>query len=155
MKVYLIGSLRNPRIPQIGNAIRELGIEAFDDWHGGGPEADDKWQEYEQTRGRHYKDALYGEAARNIFEFDKRHLDAANVGVLIAPAGRSGHLELGYLSGQGKNTYVLFDGEPERWDVMYQFCTNVFFTENDLLMELRILNDAGVVGNVLSPTRIR
>lgn len=154
MKVYLIGSLRNPRIPLVGNALRELSIEAFDDWFGGGPEADDKWQEYEQLRGRHYREALYGEAAQNIYQFDKRHLDACNAGVLIAPAGKSGHLELGYLSGQGKRTYVLFDGEPERWDVMYQFCDNVFFGLEELINELRELNDAGMVGNVASPTRI-
>jgi nucleoside 2-deoxyribosyltransferase len=50
------------------------------------------------------------------------------------PAGKSGHLELGYVSGKGKPTYVLFDHEPERWDVMYQFATGgVFFSLESLL----------------------
>jgi hypothetical protein len=35
------------------------------------------------------------------------------------PAGRSGHLELGLIMGQGKPGFVLFDGEPEKWDQMY------------------------------------
>ena len=35
-KVYLIGSLRNPEVPQIANKIRELGFEVFDDWHPNG-----------------------------------------------------------------------------------------------------------------------
>ncbi len=155
MKVYLIGSLKNERIPQVGNAIRNLGIEAFDDWYGGGPEADDKWQEYEKIRGRHYQEALYGEAAQNIFLFDKRHLDACDAGVLIAPAGKSGHLELGYLAGQRKRTYVLFDGEPERWDVMYQFCDKVFFSIDDLLLEMEGLRNARLVRNYTPVARVQ
>ena len=39
--IYIIGSLRNPNVPQIGNTVRAAGFEAFDDWHGTGPEADD------------------------------------------------------------------------------------------------------------------
>ena len=30
--VYMIGSLRNENIPEMGNKIRELGFEVFDDW---------------------------------------------------------------------------------------------------------------------------
>lgn len=42
MKVYVIGSLRNPRIPEIANELREkLGCEVFDDWHAAGPHGDD------------------------------------------------------------------------------------------------------------------
>ena len=43
------------------------------------------------------------------------------------PAGKSGHMELCYMRGQGKPCYVLFDKEPERVDIMYQFATDVFF----------------------------
>ena len=143
--VYIIGSLRNAGIPEIGNAIRKLGIEAFDDWYAAGPEADDKWKEYEKGRGRSYSEALAGHAARHVFEFDKYHLDRVDAAVLVLPAGRSAHLELGYMAGRGKPTFVLFpDGEPdERWDVMYQFAegsedTNkigVFFSVEDMLDE--------------------
>ena len=99
--IYVIGSLRNPRITEVGNTLRAAGYDAFDEWHAGGPEADDEWRRYENDRGRHYKEALRGYHARNIFEFDLRHLNRADVGVLVMPAGRSGHLELGYLIGQG------------------------------------------------------
>lgn len=137
-KAYIIGSLRNDRIPDIANAIRqEVGLDVFDDWFGAGPEADDKWQEYEQRRGRHYSEALYGHAASNITGFDKHHLDAADIGILVMPAGKSGHLEIGYMTGQGKFTYILMDGEPERWDVMYHLCTRVFFDVDSLIEELR------------------
>jgi hypothetical protein len=53
------------------------------------------------------------------------------------PAGKSGHLELGYMLGQGKRGYVLFDKEPERWDIMYQFATDDFFCKEELVAELK------------------
>lgn len=136
MKVYLIGSLKNPEIPKIGIAIRALGFDVFDDWWGAGPNADDCWQEYEMIRGRDYGEALYGAAAKNIFQFDQKHLDESDIGVLVLPAGKSGHLEFGYLLGRKKRGYILFPEEPERWDVMNQFATDVFFDIDDLLQTL-------------------
>src|SRR3990167_1030837 len=121
MKIYLIGALKNPNIPFIANLLRRKGYEVFDDWFSPGKNADECWQEYETTRGRSYKQALHGAHARHIFEFDKRHLDDADIGILVMPSGRSGHLELGYLAGQGKPTFVLFDEEPARYDLMYLF----------------------------------
>jgi nucleoside 2-deoxyribosyltransferase len=104
----------------------------FDDWHAAGPTADDEWKRYEEGRGRTYAEALKGYAARHVFSFDRFHLDRSTCGVLVMPAGRSGHLELGFLAGQGKPTYVLMDN-PDRWDVMYQFCSGIHFTLSDLL----------------------
>ena len=109
--VYLIGSLRNPAIPELGNLLRKQGFEAFDDWYSAGFEADDQWQKYENLRGRSYKEALQGHAAKHVFAFDKFHLDRCDAAVLVMPAGRSGHLELGYFAGTGKPGYVLFDKE--------------------------------------------
>jgi hypothetical protein len=135
--LYLIGSLRNPEIPAIGKALRQAGHEVFDDWYAGGPTADDCWKEYEQARGRTFVQALEGYAARHVFDYDRHHLDRADGGVLVLPAGKSGHLELGYLAGQGKPTYVLLDGEPDRWDVMYGFMNGVFATLDELVEELQ------------------
>lgn len=125
--IYLIGSLRNPEVPHIGNWLRSDGHEVFDDWVAAGEIADQRWQEYETLRGRSFGEALQGAAAKNVFQFDKRHLDAADMAVLVMPAGKSGHLELGYMIGRGKPSFVLFDQEPERYDVMYQFATGVYF----------------------------
>lgn len=120
--IYIVGSLRNPQIPLIGDKLREAGYDAFDCWYSAGPEADDYLRDYHRERGHSYQQALDGPAARHIFEFDKRHLDRCSIGLLVMPAGRSGHLEIGYMNGQGKTTYVLMEGEPERYDIMYQFC---------------------------------
>ena len=134
--IYLIGSLRNPNVPHLGNFLRDKGHTVFDDWFAAGEVADDRWQAYEQLRGRSYDAALKGHAAQNVFLFDARHINAATAGVLYLPAGKSGHLELGIMIGQGKPGYVLFDREPERWDVMYNFARGVFFTKEDLARAL-------------------
>lgn len=131
--VYIIGSLRNPAVPKIGTFLRKAGLNVFDDWFAAGPEADDKWREYEKARGRTYGEALQGAAAANTFNFDKRHLDEAAAAVLVAPAGKSAHLELGYMLGRGKTGVVYFESEPERWDVMYQFADAVVFHRDELL----------------------
>lgn len=127
--IYLIGSLRNPEVQRVGNFLRSEGFKVFDDWYAGGPIADDSWQAYEESRGRHYGEALQGHAAQHVFKFDKWHLDNCSAAVLLLPAGKSGHMELGYVAGQNKPTFVLFDKVPERWDVMYAFHTPVFDLE--------------------------
>lgn len=134
--IYLIGSLRNPEVPLIANSLRAEGHEVFDDWFAAGPEADDKWRDYEKSRGHSYLEALHGYAARNVFAFDKCHLQRASRVVLVLPAGKSGHLELGWALGRGIPGYILLDS-PDRWDVMYQFATAVVTSVEELIKELR------------------
>ena len=148
MKIYLIGSLRNDKIPTIGHNLRGLGYDVFDDWYAAGPEADDYWKKYEADRGRDYAAALQGFAAEHVFAFDQYHLDSSDLGVLILPAGRSGHLELGYLIGKGKPGFILHDN-PERWDVMYRFATNVFFSEEEMYDTLGKYIEARKAGNAV------
>jgi len=133
--IYLIGSLRNPEIPKIANKLRELDIEVFDDWYAAGPEADDKWREYEEQRGHSYVEALSGYPAEHVFQFDLHHINRCQAGMLVLPAGKSGHLELGYILGQGKPGYILLD-KPDRWDVMYKFATQVTTELEEIIARL-------------------
>lgn len=119
--IYVIGSLTNPQIPEVAKALRAAGLEAWDDWHSAGPDADLEWMRYEQSRGRSYIEALAGEAAQHTFYWDLEHLDLCKAGVLVMPAGRSAHLEIGYLCGLGKPCAILLDGEVTKWDCMTQF----------------------------------
>ena len=139
-KLYVIGSLRNPVIPLVAQTLRgRLDIEVFDDWYAAGPEADDYWMSYEKERGRSYTEALQGYAARHVFGFDKSHLDSADGTLLVLPAGKSGHLELGYMAGKGKWTGILLDKEePERWDIMYGFASGVFRTLEEVVQALSV-----------------
>lgn len=160
--VYLIGSLRNPEIPRIAGEMRAKGLEVFDDWFAAGPEADDKWREYEIGRGRSYTEALGGLAAEHVFQFDLEHLRRCEAGVLVLPAGKSGHMELGYLLGAGKPGYILLD-KPDRWDVMYKFATKIT-TELEEIIEdvsrrLKAANDyisllEGAVKSVTNPIEV-
>jgi nucleoside 2-deoxyribosyltransferase len=123
----------------VGNELRKLGFEVFDDWFAAGPEADDKWRDYEKARGRTYVEALGGLAADHVFRFDLTHLNDCDIAVLFLPAGKSGHIELGYAIGKGKRGYIVLDN-PERWDVMYKFADGVFETLEELkeaLLKLR------------------
>lgn len=133
--IYLIGSLRNPKIIETAIKIRAAGHEVFDDWIAAGPEADDYWQKYEIAKGNNYKQGLSGYAAKHVYEFDKFHLDRCDIAILILPAGKSGHLELGYMIGKGKLGYILLE-DPDRWDVMYQFATGVFYDLDELLADI-------------------
>lgn len=132
-KVYIIGALKNDKIPAVANALQDAGHSVFADWFSPGPDADSYWQKYERERGRSYREAIYGAHALHTFEFDKRHLDECTVGVLVMPAGKSAHLELGYLAGIDKRTYVLFEGEPERYDLMYLLADYVCFSVEELI----------------------
>jgi len=121
-KAYVVGSLANPEIPKIAQHLRrELGWEVFDDWHAAHPEADSQWRAYEVARGRSYEEALRAPAGQNVYNFDLGHLNTSTHGLLALPAGRSGHLELGYLAGRGASTAILLDADYDRWDVMYAF----------------------------------
>lgn len=135
MKVYVIGSLRNPNVPLVAEQLRKAGYDAFDDWYAPGPDTDDYWRDYEKGKGSTYRDALKGHAAQHVFHFDKWHLDASDAAVLVMPAGKSCHLELGYMVGRGKPTFILFDEEPERFDVMHNFAAEIFFDVHTLIKE--------------------
>lgn len=136
LSIYLIGSMRNRKVPQIANRLRKHGFEVFDDWHAGGPESDDFWQRYEKKRGRGYLDAMKGVHAKNVFALDKHHLDTCDIAVMVLPCGRSGHMELGYKRGIGHKAYILMPGEPDRYDIMYGFASGIFFSERALVKEL-------------------
>lgn len=131
--IYVIGSLKNEKVPLVAEELRKCGYRVFDDWYSAGPEADDYWQAHCRLRGMDYEQALASPHAVCVFEFDREWLDAADTVVLVLPAGKSGHIELGYAIGAGKRGFILLDGEPDRYDVMYKFATGVAFTVGDLI----------------------
>lgn len=145
--IYLIGSLRNPKIVEITKKLQEAGLDVFSEWYGAGERADDHFKEYHSALGRSYLEALQTDAAKTIFEFDKKHIDEADTVILVSPAGKSGHLELGWALGQGKQGYYLLD-DPDRWDIMLQFCTGIFTDLDELIRELK--DERHEMGSVLS-----
>lgn len=137
MKLYVIGALKNRSIIGLAKEIRELGFDVFDDWISPGEAADEKWQEYERERGRSYQEALGGRHAEQVFEYDVKHLSEADIVVMAMPCGKSGHLEFGWSIGQGKKGFILFDEEPERYDLMYKFADGIYFDKESLFKRLK------------------
>ena len=135
--VYIIGALKNKQVPLLGNALRKAGFDAFDSWYAPGFDADRYWRDYTKIRGLSYKEALQDYSAQHVFQFDRSHLDRCDMAVMLMPAGKSGHLELGYMIGKGKKGFILFDKEPKRYDVMTNFATDIFFGVGNLIEALR------------------
>lgn len=138
-RVYLIGSLRNPEVPKLAATLRAAGWDVFDGWHSAGPEADDYWQRYATERGQTYEQALRDYPAQHVFQFDKRHIVAADAAVLVMPAGKSAHLELGFFIGRREalglpNTgFIFLPDKPDRFDAMYAFSARVCVGESELM----------------------
>lgn len=141
MKIYIMGSLRNPEIPKFANRLSAEGFEVFADWFAPGPNTDDYFRKYAKIRGWSYKEALNSLAARQVFRFDLHHLETCHAAVMLMPAGKSAHLELGYLRGRETPAYILFDREPKRYDIMTQFASDIFFAESELVTELKTLEE--------------
>src|SRR3990167_7516690 len=138
-KIYIIGALKNWRVVNLHLELQEAGFEVFSSWLTPGAHADEYWRTYSKQRKLTQKEALKDWSAQHIFNFDKTHLDRCDIAVMLMPCGKSGHLELGYIRGQGKKGYILFDKEPKRWDVMHNFATDVFYSKEELKKELKKL----------------
>jgi len=135
--IYLIGALKNQRIPDVGNLLRAANYDVMDEWFTPGEFADSNWQEYSRRRGLTFVEALRGRAATNIFLFDRSYLDISDIVVLVMPAGKSAMLELGYAKGRGKKTVIFLDGaDPDRYDIMPNFADAVCLNEEELLAVL-------------------
>lgn len=138
--IYIIGSLANPKVMEFAQFLRSKGFEAFDNWISPGPEADQNLLKYTQFKGLNYIEALKDPAAVHVYEWDKSHLDRCDAAIMCFPAGRSGHLELGYCIGKGKKGYIYFEELPTRLDVMYQFSSGLFNDLDALVKELKSAN---------------
>jgi hypothetical protein len=132
-KIYVAGALANPFITEVALRLRAEGHEVFDDWHAAGPEADTRWQEYEAKRGRTYLEAINGHHAVDVFDFDLRNIMACDTFILVLPAGKSGHMEVGLARGEGKECHVLFAGEPDRYDLMYRMVHGIWMSVDELV----------------------
>ena len=135
--IYVIGSLRSDRPAQVANELRDQGYRVFDDWHAQGTDADAHWERYERRRGNNYREALNGKAANHAFAFDYNHLLMCSAAVLVMPAGKSGHLELGWCLGRGKPGFILLNGEPDRFELMVKLATAVCYDVDELVAELQ------------------
>lgn len=127
MRIYVASSWRHGTLHRGAVwVLRRSGHEVYDfrepapgntgfSWS----EIDEDWQDWTVKQ---YRDALNHPVAEAGFKFDHDALDWADCGVLVMPCGRSAHLELGYLAGQGKPCAVLAP-EPMEPELMVKLCS--------------------------------
>lgn len=93
-------------------------------------------QDWKRWPPAHYRMVLETHpAAAQGFLTDFRAMKRADVGVLVMPAGRSAHLELGWMAGAGKRTVILWaaDCEPE---LMALLADDIVLSIDELLARL-------------------
>lgn len=151
-KLYLISSLRNPIVPEIHVKLEKIGFDVFSSWFSPGPRADDYWRDYTKDKGLDLKGALLDPSAEHIYAFDHYYLDNADLGVLLMPAGKSCHLELGYLIGKGKPGYIVYNEVPKRYDIMIKFCNDIFFGIDEMIAGLQKARKKGYPKNLAFAT---
>lgn len=141
LKLYVASSWRNERYPGVVEALQLAGHQVFD-WrspaHGrpfGWRELDEDWQAWSP---RKFRTMLQHPVALEGFQKDYQGMQGADVCVLLAPCGRSAHLEAGWFWGQGKPVLILL-AEGEEPELMYRGCVLVL-TVSELLAELRRLD---------------
>src|SRR5258708_22231590 len=131
--IYIGGSMSNRAgVLETSQALRAAGFDVFNEWIMPGEETDTKWQEFAQAQNQTYLEALAAPHARDVFEFDKTWLDKSDAFVLVMPAGKSAHLECGYMIGKGKPALIYMPKEPDRWDVMALFATAIYDNLDDI-----------------------
>ena len=124
--IYLASSWRNRYYPSVLHALRLAGQQVYDfreagaafDWR----DVDAEWENKPGTRMEYplsrMLEMLNHPSAQRGYERDFAALDACEALILVAPCGRSAHLELGYAIGKGKPT-AIYIPEPHEPELMY------------------------------------
>ena len=147
MKVYLVGSLKDPEFHTVSAAIRGEGHEVYDFWRGAGPTGDASWRDYEQGLGHNYVKAIGLPYAQQAYWFDRDWIAESDLVVAVCKShrlpGPSSVAELALAKlGMGKPTFVLLSGEPTDWELMLPVVVDEFFYWTaDLLNRLRGMDD--------------
>lgn len=138
-KIYVASSWRNTWQPDIVIGLRALGHTVYDfrkPPNGTGfawSAIDPNWKEW---KAADYTAALRHPLAEAGFAADMGAMQWADTCVLVLPCGRSAHLELGWMAGQGKRTVILTrDGEEP--ELMAKMATKIVHSVSDLFAFLR------------------
>ena len=143
-RIYLASSWRNPTQPAVLAALRDAGHEVYDFRNPASGQKGFAWSDcdgmaagYGPGRGAKtipsYLEAIRSARAAEGFALDKEALDWCNTCVLALPCGRSAHLELGYATGQGKDTYVLLHEHQFEPELMYLLNTGICANTQELI----------------------
>lgn len=109
--VYVASSWRNYLQPAVVAVLRASGIDCYDFKNPAPEKSGFSWKSidpnWQQWTPQQWRDAIGGPIAKEGYALDKGGMDKADACVLVLPAGRSAHLEAGYMAGQGKPVFTL------------------------------------------------
>jgi hypothetical protein len=135
VKIYVASSWRNGLQQTVVKQLKAAGYDVYDfrnpgpgqqgffGWH----LVDPNWSDWQMSQ---YKQALAHPIAQAAFNRDLYALLQCDVCVMVAPCGKSAHLELGYAAGLDKYTIILdtslHQPEPElMWNFADAICTTM------------------------------
>jgi len=135
MRIYVASSWRNIHQPGIVTMLKRHGHSVYDfrnpepgntgfQWSA----IDKNWQHWTPKQ---YKTALTHEVAQEGFDLDINALAECGACLLVAPCGRSSHLELGFAVGSGKRT-AIYIPQPQEPELMYKMAGRILLNEGEL-----------------------
>lgn len=129
-RIYLASSWRNDHQQRIVTLLRYAGFTVYDFRNPTPAATGFHWSEVGiDSQGETpatYLAGLKHPIATTGFLSDFDAMQAADIGVLLLPCGKSAHSELGWMAGMGKRTAVLLESdmvEPELMYRLYDFVT--------------------------------
>jgi hypothetical protein len=136
VKIYVASSWRNEHYPEVVRALKA--VSSFDvyDFREDGFSWSDAGVDGQQLYNADQMNAIHRlPECRRGFDRDITHVNQAEATVLVLPAGRSAHLELGVAIGRGQYT-VIYMPEPEPPDLMWAAANRIVGTVTELLLAL-------------------
>lgn len=111
-KLYVASSWRNPYQPSVVEIARRAGFDVYDFRNPKVGNHGFSWKSItlksvKDWTFEEYREVLKSPIAEEGFQLDMAGLQA-DATILVMPAGRSAHFELGYATGQGQKTAVLY-----------------------------------------------
>lgn len=138
-RIYVASSWKNEKQPEVVRVLRNHGHWVYDFHHPVGLEGF-RWSQIGlevPCSAAEYRKLLYTHPrAAQGFMADFGAMRGADVGLLVLPAGRSAHLELGWMAGAGKRTLILTqDGEEP--ELMNLLASDILISLDEVLEELK------------------
>lgn len=139
-RIYLASSWRNEAQPKAVTLLRNAGHLVYDFRN---PEnaRPFRWTGIDLVHGRYVEAERFRTAllayptASHSFLSDARAMRWADICVMLLPCGRSAHVELGWMSGAGKQTFIVLDEEPEP-ELMYLFADHICLSIDEVIHTL-------------------
>jgi len=141
MKIYVASSWRNRYQPGVVERLRGEGYSVYDFRHPAKDNDGFHWSEIDVAWQRWtpdaFRTALCHPVAADGFGLDMDALQECDACVLVLPAGRSAHLEMGQAAGAGKFTVVYIPEQVEP-ELMYRMLVAICTTMDEVVRTLAI-----------------